>query len=387
MASGSVADAPTPRRSSEAEHGVAARRLAVEAVERIETDGAYANLLLPKLLADSGLESRDRAFVTELVYGSTRMKRALDFAIARFLNRDDVEPRVRAALRVGAYQLIFLGTPAHAAVDSTVAATPKRARGFVNAILRKVAKAGPDVDWPNDAIRLSYPDWIVSSAAADLGDRSVSVLEAMNTAATVHTRPDGYRQDPASQAVAALVNVAPGALVIDLCAAPISQAAPRRLGLMVPRSSPQTSTGTAPDSFARRRSIPRPTCTRLWPMGPTRRFGPTAPTLCSSMPRVRVSVRCAGAPMPAGVSSQQLQFDLVEAAARLVKPGGQIVYSVCTLTSAETIGVDDRIAGELPNLQPRLLPEPWEPLGRGGRLLPDSFEGDGMGVFVYDVRT
>ena len=83
--------------------GVAARRLALDALERIDKDGAYANLLLPQLLADSDLDERDRGFVTELVYGSTRMRRSLDHVIARHLMRDDVEPRVRAALRIGAY--------------------------------------------------------------------------------------------------------------------------------------------------------------------------------------------------------------------------------------------------------------------------------------------
>ena len=109
------------------ESGVATRRLAIEAIERILVSGAYANLLVPSLLADSGLETRDRGFVTELVYGTTRMRRAVDFLVDRFIDRPDVEPRVRAALQVGAYQLAFLETPPHAAVDATVAATPKRA--------------------------------------------------------------------------------------------------------------------------------------------------------------------------------------------------------------------------------------------------------------------
>lgn len=67
----------------ETSDGVAARRLAIEVLERVEKDGAYANLLLPKLLEESELDARDRGFVTELAYGSTRMKRALDFAADR----------------------------------------------------------------------------------------------------------------------------------------------------------------------------------------------------------------------------------------------------------------------------------------------------------------
>ena len=61
------------------------RRIAIDAVVRIESDGAYANVLLPKMLAEVDLEARDKGFVTELVYGSTRRKRALDHVVDRFL--------------------------------------------------------------------------------------------------------------------------------------------------------------------------------------------------------------------------------------------------------------------------------------------------------------
>ena len=202
--------------------GVISRRLAIEALERIEVDGAYANLLAPKLLEESELDERDSALVTQMIYGATRMKRSLDYLADRFIDRDDVDSRARAALRVGTYQLAYLRTPSHAAVDATVAATPKRARGFVNAVLRKVAKAGSaeETNWPTNAIRLSYPDWLVKRLEADLGDRAHAVLAAMNEAATTHTRDDGYRQDLASQQVASLIRVEPGAVVYDLCAAP-----------------------------------------------------------------------------------------------------------------------------------------------------------------------
>jgi 16S rRNA (cytosine967-C5)-methyltransferase len=94
-----------------------------------------------------------------------------------------------------------LGTPPHAAVDATVGAMPRKTRGFVNAVLRKVASA--PLDWPDEATRLSYPDWIIARLTADLGhDDAVAALEAMNRPATVTTRADGYRQDPASTLVA-----------------------------------------------------------------------------------------------------------------------------------------------------------------------------------------
>src|SRR5206468_9683539 len=133
---------------------------------------------------------RDRHFVTELVYGTTRMRRACDWLVGRFVDRP-LDPDVRAALRLGAYQLHFLGTPPHAAVSATVDAAPKRARGLVNAVLRKVANAtsAGDPEWPDDATRLSYPDWIVARLVDDLGSKpALDALDQMNQAASVHVR-------------------------------------------------------------------------------------------------------------------------------------------------------------------------------------------------------
>src|SRR5690606_29113032 len=115
-----------------------ARAVALDVLERIESGGAFANLVLPQVLARSGLSERDRGLVTDLVYGTTRWRRACDFLVDRFLCRE-VVGRARTALRLGAYQLAFAGVPAHAAVAETVAASPKAARGLVNAVLRRVA--------------------------------------------------------------------------------------------------------------------------------------------------------------------------------------------------------------------------------------------------------
>src|SRR5690606_36499991 len=136
-----------------------------------------------------------------------------------------VTPRVAAALRLGAYQLAYTEVPAHAAVDATVGAAPKPARGLVNAVLRRVADdlapGGADaVDWPDEATRLSYPDWVVEEVGHVLGDRGPAALAAMNRPATTHVRADGYVQDLASQDVVARVGARPGERVLDLCAAP-----------------------------------------------------------------------------------------------------------------------------------------------------------------------
>ena len=96
-----------------------ARQVAVKALHRIEDEGAYANLALRGELERSGLDDRDRGFVTELVYGTTRMRRACDFLVDRFLLRP-VTDDVRRVLRLGAYQLQFADVAPHAAVGETV---------------------------------------------------------------------------------------------------------------------------------------------------------------------------------------------------------------------------------------------------------------------------
>lgn len=361
------------------------RRIAIEALERIDRDAAFANLLLPKLLEASELDQRDRGFVTELVYGSTRRFRSMDFAVDRFIDRDTVDARTRAALRAGAYQLLEMRVPAHAAVDATVAATPKRSRGFVNAVLRKVSAAGVP-DWPTEAIRLSYPNWIVTRLEHDLGDRALPVLDAMNGAATTHTRDDGYRQDLSSQEVAKLVRAR--GLVLDVCAAPGGKAT-----LVASRGA----SVVASDLHAHRAGLVRTAAHETQTAVHAIVADATCPPYrdevadavlidapCSGLGSLRRRPDARWRIKEADVDElAALQYELIKVAARLVKPGGQIVFSVCTLTTAESLAVDERVADELPHLQPEAPADPWEPFGRGGRLLPDHFEGDGMAAFSY----
>ena len=109
----------------------------------------------PERFSDTTMEARDKGFATELVYGSTRMKRRLDHLVYRFL-LEPPPPSARAALRIGAHQLLHLDTPPHAAVSATVAAAPKRFRGLVNAVLRKVAAVVTEgVSFPSVGTELS----------------------------------------------------------------------------------------------------------------------------------------------------------------------------------------------------------------------------------------
>lgn len=206
--------------------GTVARALAVEALIRVEA-GAYSNLVLPGLLRSSGLDPRDRALVTDLVYGALRQQGRTDYLVSLVSDRPlpALDPPVRAALRLGAYQLLA-GIPAHAAVGATVGALsgrPARAGGFVNAVLRRVAELGPPWPWPAGedpaalAVRTSHPTWIVELLWRDLGpDGALATLEAANLPPPVTLRPNLLRtstEELAAELSAAGAKVEPGVLV------------------------------------------------------------------------------------------------------------------------------------------------------------------------------
>ena len=81
-----------------------------------------------------------------------------------------------------------------------------------------------------------------------------------------------------------------------------------------------------------------------------------------------------------------LQRRLIDAAVRLLRPGGVLIYSVCTLSSAESLGVDDHVAAAHPQLEALPPPgSPWRPWGRGAVLLPQTLGTDGMFIARYRV--
>jgi 16S rRNA (cytosine967-C5)-methyltransferase len=357
--------------------------------------GARANEIVPALLGRSELEERDRALVTELVYGTCRMRRACDWLVDRYA-RGQLDAEVRNALRLGAYQLVWTRIPAHAAVAATVEEVQGRGRTLVNAVLRRVATqvgAGP-VRWPDPATELSYPDWIVARLARDLGpDPARAALTTMNEAASVSVRADGYIQDPASQMVAAHVGVQLGERVLDLCAAPGGKATAMAVA--------GAALVVAADLAPARTAVVAANAARLGAstVAPVVADGTNPPWRPRSFDRVLVDAPCSGLGVlrrrpdarwrikPADVARLAgLQRRLLVAARHLVRPGGVLVYSVCTLTGEETRAIDGWAARELPDLVPLPPPAaPWVPSGRGGLLLPQAAGTDGMYVLALRV--
>lgn len=375
--------------------GVAAgsevRALAARLVQRVDEDGAYANLLWPSLLAASQLDLRDRALATELAYGTVRMRAACQWAVDRFLERPP-SGAARSLLLVGAYQLLYTSVPQHAAVSATVGAAPRRARGLVNAVLRRVCESVPAVDapedWPDEATRLSYPSWILERLAADLGtEEARRALEAMNRPPPVVERADGYVQDSASVWVAEAVGADPSDLVVDLCAAPGGKAtALANTGAMV----------LALDRSAARIALVERNARRLdlrasGSLQPVVADARRPPLRSASATRVLLDAPCSGLGalrrrpdarwrvQPRDVQElAALQVDLAQVALDLVAPGGLFVYSVCTMTRAETVDVDDALRAAAPAWEALAPPCGWRELGRGGLVLPHDHDTDGM---------
>jgi 16S rRNA (cytosine967-C5)-methyltransferase len=142
------------------------RLRALTLLRRIERESAYASLLL----------ANDGGFVRTLVLGVLRWRSRLDFVIDYFA-KGEIEPEIRDILRLGAVQLLFMRVAPHAAVSETVQLAPLRARGFVNAILRRMTKNVPEP--PDVATRTAHPQWLIDRWTKNYGaDRAAKIAAA-----------------------------------------------------------------------------------------------------------------------------------------------------------------------------------------------------------------
>jgi 16S rRNA (cytosine967-C5)-methyltransferase len=382
-----------------------ARDVALAALERVD-GGAYANLVLPRLLRRSDLSPSERAAATDLVYGSLRMRAALDDALTPLSRQslDRLEPLVLRGLRLGAYELLFGGTAAHAAVAETVGAVARAGHrgqaGYVNAVLRRLAAAPPS--WPDPerdpagwaTTRGSHPAWIVEDALARLGpEELVALVEADNTRPEVSLRATPGRttrdellaelteaglaarpsllspdcvilergdpgdlpavregravvQDAASAVVVPAVGASPGELVLDLAAGPGGKAGHlaalgarvlavernrRRAGLVAQAAS---RIGVADRLLTVVADGRRP------PLRPGQADAALVDAPCTNLGSLRRRPEARWRHGPDDIPGLvELQLALTEAAADAVRPGGTVLYSVCTWTQAETDGV------------------------------------------------
>ncbi len=183
---------------------ITARSLAFDVLMRVEEGGAFASRALDAALGQVGaLDPRDVGLATELTYGTLRRALSLDAALAPHASRplEKLDPAARVLLRLGAYQLLHLGTAPHAAVGETVELAKQRGHarsaGFVNAVLRALLRAGPPappVALEQDpaghvAAAEALPRWLAEEWVAWLGaDEALALARAMNVAAPLTAR-------------------------------------------------------------------------------------------------------------------------------------------------------------------------------------------------------
>jgi 16S rRNA (cytosine967-C5)-methyltransferase len=165
------------------------REVAFDLLNRVQSDDAYANLLLPTLISRAKLDSRDAAFVQELAFGTIRnwllYEKIIEAASSRKI--DDIEPDAQIVMVLGVHQLLEMRVPTHAAINESVnlakAKASKGSVGFVNAVLRKIALKDKD-DWIDSvtkglseldslSIQYSHPIWIVQAFKAALASRGI----------------------------------------------------------------------------------------------------------------------------------------------------------------------------------------------------------------------
>jgi 16S rRNA (cytosine967-C5)-methyltransferase len=377
-----------------------ARHAAFHVVRRVFEDDAYADRAFAA--AAAGLDPRDRALAQRLAYGTVQRVRTLDHAIEALGRRPvaRLDPPVRAALRLGAYQLGYVGgVPRYAAVNESVElvrrAGVRRAVPFANAVLRRVAEGIAPLlaELPEGPLKHSYPDWIYELWRDELGEEdALALMRAQNepletVIRLVRGRIDGeptdvpgafrvervderalaegriWPQSRASQLAALALGSREGERVLDSCAAPGGKATMLRGDVAAVELNP-----------ARAREL-RENVERL---GATHvrivEADATAlPPEFAGFDRALVDAPCSGLGVLAGRPDlrwrarplPELQLALLRAAAERVRPGGTIVYSVCTISSAENeavvdasgLEVDSTLADEWPRYRHPRRPE------------------------------
>jgi len=387
-----------------------ARKAAFSVIRRVFEDDAYADRALEGAVAD--LDRRDRAFAQQLAYGTVQRARTLDHAIDTLGRRPvrKLDPPVRAALRLGAYQLVFLdAVPAHAAADESVElvrrAGLERAVAFTNAVMRRLSEGAralveglPDDTPQAAALCHSYPDWIAETFWRELGaDEGRALLAAQNEQSETVVRVNGRKGDPhdfgrpdallpeavrvdridarwiaeglvwpqsrGSQLAGLAVGSREGERILDLCAAPGGKTG--QLAGDVVAVEKHEGRARELEENIRRLGATNVTVVNADAL--------ELPPELTGFDRALVDAPCSGLgvlarrpdlrwrarPLP------ELQLALLRAAAERVRPGGTITYAVCTVNAEENEAVveasglepDPALADEWPAFRHPRRPE------------------------------
>ncbi|MDP8955424.1 MAG: 16S rRNA (cytosine(967)-C(5))-methyltransferase RsmB [Actinomycetota bacterium] len=415
-----------------------ARAVALRVVRRVTETGAYSNLTLGAELDRSTLDARDRQLAADLAYGTLRRKIPLDRIIADASARplDAIDAEALAVLRLGAYQLLFSRVPAHAAVSESVNLARGQHRGFVNAVLRNIARrsreqaaaAGDEsvsartglADWAVTELSRLLPHDEVERAAAALASPTALTLrtntcrtsvddleerlsaagygarrgahhsDVLRVAAATPSRLPGYDdgwfvvQDEASVLVAAAVDPRPGERILDACAGPGGKAT-----YLSCRAGPSGRV-VAGDVHTRRARLVEDVARRLHTPVQVLVQDATRPAVSGPFDAVLVDAPCSGVgaarrrpellwrPQRETLARlARLQVAILLGVADLVRPDGRLVYSVCTFPRAETDAAVRAFLAKRGDFVPSAVPGPDGP-APSHRLWPHRQDTDAM---------
>lgn len=438
------------------------RELALEALEKLEQNQAYSNLLLTSVIKTNTLSDQDRGLLTELVYGTLQNKIALDYMLKPFIRKPNkVKPWVIQLLRLSAYQMEYLEKiPDRAAIHEAVEIAKKRGHegiaSFVNGILRSLQREGAPsfAEIEDPVLRLStetsHPEWLVKewveaygfetaekicrihlvppkqtlrvnrikadketllnemenagleAEAGDLSPDAIKLLKGSIASTEFFQNGQVSIQDESSMLVARALDPKPGETVLDACAAPggksahiaelmknegsltsldlhrhkvkLIQEGAERLGLTIIDAQTMDAR-KAGDAFGAERFD------RILVDAPCSGFG---------VIRRKPDMKYTKTPEDSRRLSE-IQLGILREIAPLVKKGGTLVYSTCTMDRTENEEVMHAFIQEHPEFEPDLslekrLPEKARPFVQDGSLqiLPHYFGTDGF--FISSMR-
>ena len=386
-----------------------ARECALRILQKIDTRNAYSNLVVDEVISKSVLETLDRGFCTQLVYGVLRHQNTIDHVIRQFIETPErfhqMNRWLLSILRMGVLQILYLDkVPFYSAVDEAV----KLAKEFGRTEAARILKA--DNFAPPMTLRvntLKAKSESVLAALSDLGaertricPEGIVVKRAQElTSLSVFSDGHFYIQDEASMLVAHVVDPQPLEVIMDLCASPGGKTT--HLAALAENNA----IIIAFDRFSHKINRIKDNCRRLGVTCVTMKIQDTLKLRDDKRAhRILVDVPCSCTGIirhhpelkwqltPEGIAElSKIQLQLLEVGAAHVAPGGIVVYSACSIEAAETVDVVRRFLDGHPDYVFDPFPDRvlgWldaavpDHTGRGGsmRFLPHLHGTDGFFV-------
>jgi 16S rRNA (cytosine967-C5)-methyltransferase len=382
------------------------REIALRILHDIEVKDAFADQAFLSFSQNLRLSSLDRRFINELVFGTTKMRRRLDFVLGLFLEKklEELTPWIRNILRMGIYQIDFLTkVPESAAVDESVKLAKKFGHkgtvALVNAVLRSYLRERSQVSFPawekdkvkNIALFYSFPDWMAEMWLGIFGEeKTIKLCQAFNQRPRLCCRINSkkidqngleeafkrekikfkpgkflknfysieskvdlnrfvplkkgliYFQDESAGFPVCLLDPQPGEYIVDICAAPGGKST------FIAEKMLDQGLVLAVDISVKKLDMVRENCQRLGVRSVALCCADAKDFSCHLVDKILIDAPCSALgtlgrnpdarwrkQREDPFRLQKLQLKILTNAAKLLKKGGALVYSTCTITPEE----------------------------------------------------